>query len=285
MSNTSCCSLKCDIPIDEKFWEDRWKTNDTGWDIGYPSPVLIDYIDSIKDKNTAILIPGCGSAYESEYLINNGFTNLTLLEISETIYLSLKEKFKTKNITIIHGDFFELDQKFDIILEQTFFCALAPYLRPRYVWNMHQLLNPNGRIQGLLFNIQFDKNPPFGGSELEYKTLFSHAFVLEKIEKSEKSIEPRKNTELEISFIKNETAIVNLYQFEGMTCNGCRNEVTEKLSKIEGVLNVNISSDFSEVLIVSNYEIDLKVLQKAVSYEEHYLIKNYEPRVNSRITL
>jgi methyl halide transferase len=279
---TSCCTLKCDIPIDEKFWDERWKTQDIGWDIGYPSPVLIDFIDKIEDKNTSILIPGCGSAYEAEYLIEKGFTNVSLIEISETIYQSLKQKFEGKNINIIHGDFFELNEKYDIILEQTFFCALAPYLRPRYVWKMHQLLNPNGKIQGLLFNKQFDNPPPFGGTEIEYRTLFSQAFELEKIFTTDKSIEPRKGTELEISMIKNENAIVRLYEFEGMTCNGCRNEVTEKLSKIEGVLNVNISSDFSEVLIVSEFEIDLKLLQEAVSYEEHYKVTSHKLQATSR---
>jgi methyl halide transferase len=277
MSITSCCTLKCDIPIDEVFWENRWLTKDTGWDIGYASPPLVDFIDRIENKNASILIPGCGNGYEAEYILSKGCTNLTLIEIAKNAVDILKEKFKgNKNIKIIHGDFFELNQKFDFILEQTFFCALTPYLRPRYVWKMFDLLNPDGKLQGLLFNKQFEKNPPFGGSEIEYRNLFHATFEIEKMQVAEKSIVSRAGTELEISLIKNINSTVNLYEFEGMTCNGCRNEVTEKLSKIDGVFNVNISSDFSEVLIVSEYEIDLKLLQDTVSYEEHYKIKSYK---------
>lgn len=268
----TCCTLKCDIPLDEKFWDQRWQSNDIGWDIGYAAPVLTELIDQIEDKNIAILIPGCGSAYEVDYLLEKGFKNITIIEISETIYHQLEEKYKGKNIKIIHGDFFDLNQAFDIILEQTFFCALAPYWRPRYVWKMFNLLNIRGKLQGVLFDKHFDTNPPFGGSKNEYFNLFSHAFQIKKMDLTSKSIEPRKNTELEISLTKNENVAVNLYQFEGMTCNGCRNEVTEKLMQIEGVLNVNISSDFREVLIVSKLTIELNKLQEAVSYEEHYKI-------------
>jgi hypothetical protein len=51
------------------------------------------------------------------------------------------------------------------------------------------------------------------------------------------------------------------------------NSVSDAISKIKGVLNVNMSSDFSEVLIVSTKEINLEELQKVISYDEKYKIK------------
>jgi copper chaperone CopZ len=68
---------------------------------------------------------------------------------------------------------------------------------------------------------------------------------------------------------------VNLYSFEGITCTGCKNSVTEIYSKIDGVINVNMSSDFKEVLIVSDKEIDMKLLQELVSYEKDYKVISY----------
>ncbi|WP_412783757.1 hypothetical protein, partial [Aeromonas sanarellii] len=67
---------------------------------------------------------------------------------------------------LIENDFFELDDKFDLILEQTFFCALDPELRNQYATKMYNLLNTNGKIAGLLFNFPLtNEGPPFGGSE------------------------------------------------------------------------------------------------------------------------
>jgi copper chaperone CopZ len=166
--------------------------------------------------------------------------------------------------------------RYDIIIEQTFFCALPPTMRQRYVWKMHNLLNANGILAGLLFNRSFDVSPPFGGSREEYEKLFFGAFEFENIETATNSIEPRANTELFFKFKKANT-LVNLYSFQGITCNGCKKSVSEIYSKIEGVKNVSMSSDFKEILIVSNEEIDLKLLQELVSYDVDYKIEKLLP--------
>ncbi len=73
---------------------------------------------------------------------------------------------------LIHKDFFELQTKFDLILEQTFFCALNPILRPKYVQKMSELLNAKGKLVGLLFNVPLNEgHPPFGGDKKEYINL------------------------------------------------------------------------------------------------------------------
>src|SRR5690606_7045253 len=84
------------------------KSKKTGWDIGYPSPAITKYMDGIADKNTAILIPGCGNAYEAEYLIQQGFTNITLIDIAPLAVENLKKKFEGQSaISILCEDFFE----------------------------------------------------------------------------------------------------------------------------------------------------------------------------------
>ena len=82
---------------------------------------------------------------------------------------------------------------------------------------------------------------------------------------------------LEILYkFKKTNELVSLYSFKGITCNGCKNSVTEIYSKIEGVKNVNMSSDFKEILIVSDLEISIDVLREGIAYEKDYQIKNYE---------
>jgi hypothetical protein len=49
--------------------------------------------------------------------------------------------------------------------------------------------------------------------------------------------------------------------------------VSKKFGAIDGVLNVSMSSDFAEVLIVSKNEIAVEELQNAISYDKEYKIK------------
>ena len=75
-----------------------------------------------------------------------------------------------------------------------------------------------------------------------------------------------------IEFQKKDSSQVNLYEFEGITCNGCMNTVSTKFLKIKGVLNVSMNNNFSEILIVSKEEIKLKTLQDIVSYDKKHKI-------------
>ena len=63
------------MSLDSNAWNQRYISNNTGWDIGYVSTPIKEYIDQITNKNIKILIPGCGNAHEAEYLFKNGFKN------------------------------------------------------------------------------------------------------------------------------------------------------------------------------------------------------------------
>ena len=274
MEDIKCCVISCDKPLDASYWEAQYEAKTTGWDLGKVAPPIQTYVDTIADKNCSILIPGCGNSYEAEYFLEQGFTNITVVDIAPTPIAVLKEKFiNNSNIQIILGDFFEHQGKYDLVLEQTFFCALPPTMRQKYVWKMHQLLTDKGILAGLLFNRTFESGPPFGGSKEEYELLFAATFDFLKMDVSENSIAPRANSELFIELKKNNQVVVNLYEFEGITCSGCMVTITEKLKKIEGILNVSMSSNFAEVLIVSKNEIAIKALQQVISYDTKYKIK------------
>ncbi|MBW1619304.1 MULTISPECIES: methyltransferase domain-containing protein [Empedobacter] len=192
------------MELNENFWNDKYITNQTGWDLKAPSTPLKEYIDQLEDKNIRILIPGCGNAYEAEYLLEQGFTNITLIDISEIVVEKIKEKFKhNPNIKVLHQDFFELDGEFDLILEQTFFCALDPKLRQSYSIKMNELLAENGKLVGVLFNREFGNNtPPFGGDKTEYQTYFNDYFDFKVMENCYNSIPPRAGNELFINLKK-----------------------------------------------------------------------------------
>ena len=139
MKDLSCCVTSCEKPLDGSYWDLQYQLATTGWDLGVISPPIKAYIDQLTDKEISILIPGCGDTYEAEYLLEKGFTNITVLDIAPTLIEKLKVKFKNrKAIRIIQGDFFEHQATYDLILEQTFFCALPPPMRQKYIWKMHQ---------------------------------------------------------------------------------------------------------------------------------------------------
>ena len=190
--------------LDANFWQTRYEEGSTGWDIGYPSTPLKNYIDTITDKNIKVLIPGCGNAYEAAYMYQAGFTNLFLIDIAPAPIEQFRKKFPDfPEERIILGDFFNLNDTFDLILEQTFFCALDPTLRTAYVQKMTEILKPGGKLAGVLFSVQFEKQgPPFGGTKEEYLGLFSKTFTINKLEPETNSIPPRAGNEVFIEFIR-----------------------------------------------------------------------------------
>jgi len=184
------------LKLDAEYWNNRYLDKTHRWDIGYPSPAITNYFDNIEDKTASILIPGCGSAYEGEYLHKKGFTNVTLLDISEEtkkLFLARVPDFNDFKVE----EFFNLEGQFDYIIEQTFFCALNPNLRGKYASKMQTLLAPKGKLVGLMFEAElYQDHPPFGGNKLEYLPIFKPYFSSINMNLTSDSIEERMGREL-----------------------------------------------------------------------------------------
>lgn len=192
--------------LDENYWSNKYTSGETGWDIGYVSTPLKEYIDQLSNKELKILIPGGGNSYEAEYLFNSRFMNVSVVDISSIPLKNLSKRlpsFPKENL--LHSDFYKLDETYDLILEQTFFCAQDPKLREKYISKMFELLKSNGKLVGLLFNIPLNSDkPPFGGNETEYKSLFKKKFIVEKMETAYNSIPQRLGNELFFKMRKRE---------------------------------------------------------------------------------
>lgn len=192
------------ITLTKEYWEGRYAENQTGWDVGSISKPLKDYIDQLDNKDLRVLIPGAGNAYEMEYLWEQGFTNAFVLDIAATPLENLQKRNpKIPKNHLIETDFFQWNETYDLILEQTFFCALDPNLRAAYAQKMASLLRPNGKLVGLLFDTDFGNDfPPFGGNKDEYLFYFAPYFDILTFEKCRNSIAPRANKELFFNFQK-----------------------------------------------------------------------------------
>lgn len=186
---------------EEEFWSKRYDEERTGWDIGYPSTPLKTYIDQLKNKELKILIPGAGNAYEAEYLFNEGFTNVHVLDISSRPLEAFSQRVPSfPKDQLLKGDFFEHKEIYDLIFEQTFFCSFEPTPKNRtnYAIQMSKLLKPGGKLVGLWFNHDlFEKaKRPFGGSKEEYLMYLSPYFAVHVFAECYNSIKPRAGKEL-----------------------------------------------------------------------------------------
>lgn len=189
--------------FNQEYWNIRWENEETGWDLGKVSTPIADYFLQAKDLEMKILIPGCGNAHEAQFLLDKGFTNITLLDISPKACEILSKKFPPEKVNIVCEDFFNHQGKYNVIVEQTFFCALHPDFRKKYVEKMHELLAEKGKLLGLMFVKNFGNPfPPFGGSLEEYRNLFQKDFYIKILEPCKNSILPRKNTEAFFLFVR-----------------------------------------------------------------------------------
>jgi len=220
------------LNLDHNYWNKRYTDNQFGWDVGEISEPLKHYFNQLTNKQIAILIPGAGNAYEAQFLVEQGFENVFVCDFAPEPLNNLQKRcpnFKKENLLLV--DFFEINGNsshaelvsasvleimeqtlkqvqgdgklsFDLIIEQTFFCAIDPALRQKYFEKMYSLLKPKGKLVGLLFDAQFEVSPPFGGTKTEYENYFKNLFKVNVYEKCYNSIKPREGKELFINLEK-----------------------------------------------------------------------------------
>ena len=192
------------MKLGKDFWNQRYIDKETGWDIGSIATPLKTYFDQLNNKNLKIIIPGCGNAHEAEYLFNNGFKNIFLIDLAPTALKNFSKRLPDfPQNQLICDDFFNHNKKYDLMIEQTFFCAINPKLRNEYAKHASKILAPKGKLIGLLFNTELNtEQPPFGGNKKEYLTYFKPYFDIRVMETAHNSIEPRAGRELFINLNK-----------------------------------------------------------------------------------
>ena len=192
------------MKLTQEYWNNCYQSNDTRWDLGKISPQIEAYISQLQDKEISILIPGGGNSHEAEHILGNGFKNVFVVDISPFAISNINERvpnFPKNNLFNI--DFFKPNGSFDLIVEQTFFCAIDKNLRPAYAKKIADLLHPKGKLVGLLFDAPLNEDhPPYGGTIKEYIGYFEPYFNIEIMEPCYNSIQPRLGRELWIKMVK-----------------------------------------------------------------------------------
>ena len=192
------------MKLTEEYWNNCYQSNDTRWDLGKISPPIESYISQLQYKELSILIPGGGNSHEAEYLLSKGFKDVYVVDISPFAIANIKSRVPNfPSNQLYNKDFFKLNGRFDLIIEQTFFCAIDKNLRSSYAKKMAELLNSDGKLVGLLFSAPLNQDhPPYGGTIKEYMDYFEPYFNIEIMDPCYNSIVPRSGREVWIKMIK-----------------------------------------------------------------------------------
>lgn len=191
------------MELDKEFWTQRYLDKQIGWDLGEVSPPLKEYIDTLLDFDCRILIPGCGNAHEVDYLLGRGFKNVTVVDLAEIPLNNLRKRVGERQpLKCVCENIFDHTGSYDLILEQTMFCAIDPELRSKYAEKIASLLVTGGKFVGVLFDREFEGGPPFGGNAEEYRLIFQPYFTKLSIQPCLNSAKPRAGSEVFIEFLK-----------------------------------------------------------------------------------
>jgi SAM-dependent methyltransferase len=193
---------------DAVFWAELYQTGDTGWDQGGPSPGLVDFLKNDLGPGCAVpfrsgraLVPGCGHGHDALALAKAGFEVIGLDVVKKAVEEAsrMADAEGLKNVGFERADFLHLPARlcgtYDLIFENTFFCAIDPDHRDRYVEAAADLLKPGGFLLGVFYNIQPESGPPFGATREELLDRFSRRFIL-ILDRVPRSISRREGKEL-----------------------------------------------------------------------------------------
>ncbi len=181
-------------------WQGHYESNDLGWDLGQVAPPFVKLWQEEKLPVGKVLVPGCGRGHEVVFLAENGF-EVTAIDFSEGAVTYLENALNKRNLKgrVLHQDFFSLDDShdgvYDLVLEQTFFCAISPWQRMDYVLNVARILRPGGMLVGLFYHTDKEGGPPYNTTREDIETNFSKNFEIQELDKTSLSAEQRKDKE------------------------------------------------------------------------------------------
>lgn len=187
--------------MEKEFWLDKWEKQQIGFHKdGYNEKLLEHYNLLNLKKNDTILVPLCGKTLDLIWLASKGLyvigVELSELAINDffkenNLEFAVEEisgfkKYVSNNITLFHGDIFNLTSditgKIDAIYDRASTVALPVDMRISYLKKITELNKPFNTLMVLL---EYDQSkiqgPPFSVDEEFIREKLSH-FQIDKLE-------------------------------------------------------------------------------------------------------
>jgi SAM-dependent methyltransferase len=175
-------------PNSPAFWDERFERGFMPWDqAGVPS-AFRSFAE--KHPGAAVLIPGCGSAYEAVLLARQG-NPVRAIDFSPAAVAAAQQQLGEQYAPLVEqADFFAYEPPFTPawIYERAFLCALPLARRADYAERMAALLPAGGLLAGFYFIGATPKGPPFGIERAELDALLTPHFELIEDEAVQDSI-------------------------------------------------------------------------------------------------
>jgi SAM-dependent methyltransferase len=165
------------------FWQDRYDTGNTPWDLGGPSP----HFEALLARKPEFLTPGhmavfgAGRGHDAALFAKAGFEVVGFdyapgaIDSARQRYGALAQ-FEQVDIFALSKPESPWAKQFDYILEHTCFCAIHPTERMLYVKSVLNLLKPGGYLLGIFWEHGNPDGPPYSTTEQDLHDRFGADF-------------------------------------------------------------------------------------------------------------
>lgn len=191
--------------MEERFWHQRWETNNIGFHSSQAHPLLVQHVELLDlKKGEHIFIPLCGKTLDIAFFLSRG-VKVTGVELSETAIEQLFDElgttpkvqkidgfthYRSENIDIYVGNIFDLDQEIlgsiQAVYDRAALVALPEDMRYRYTEHLIQVTNSAPQ---LLICFEYDQDimdgPPFSVSDKEVVEHYQSNYDIHLIESRE----------------------------------------------------------------------------------------------------
>ena len=165
-------------------WESRYVSGSDRWTLEVEPPCLHDLLVELDGNPPfSVLVPGAGYGVDALAWARAGH-RVTAVDIAPLAVSGMLERAQDAGVelTALEADLFDLPSAlrgtFDVVWEQTCFCAIRPTERAAYVDAMHGTLKPAGLFYGLFWNHGAPDGPPWTISEQEVRDQFAAHFEI-----------------------------------------------------------------------------------------------------------
>ena len=145
--------------LSPNFWQEKFETQQTGWDRGQASPQLMRWLadDVLSPRNgQRIAVPGCGKGWEVAALSEAGF-EVTGLDYTPAAVAEAQKRLREAGLQaqVIQADVltYEPAQPFDAVYEQTCLCALTPDAWIAYSQQLARWIRSGGRLYVMFMQV------------------------------------------------------------------------------------------------------------------------------------
>lgn len=185
----------------QSYWQARFENADTPWQLEDVSPVVTEALDLLVAQGVPLtgltaLSPGCGTGLDALECARRGL-DVVAVDWSHTAVVDLRSRYNALKealggtVQVLEGDLFAVQPiAVDLVVEHTFFCAIDPSSRVRYVQKLLEWVKPGGYVVGNFFIVEESEalrlpnlsltqegmGPPFAATASEILSLFSENF-------------------------------------------------------------------------------------------------------------